>query len=87
MANHSHIPLPNPQLNAPCLFAPWKAVAQSVGIPEVQEEPSSNLRSGVSHAVELLQEPVQREFRAAFEAALEAIPALPAQVETRTTCP
>ena len=52
--------LPNPQRDAPCLFVPWSVVARSVGIPEVQAEPPSNLQSAISHAVELVLEHEQR---------------------------
>ena len=42
--------------------------------PEVQAVPLPNLRDGVLHAVSLLPEPQQQEFRAAYTDAVESIP-------------
>ena len=80
--DRSHIPLPDPQKNAPCLFVPWKTVAHLAGIPEVHAEPLPNLRNEVLHAVGLLPEPQQSEFRAVFGATMTSIPTLPESVET-----
>ena len=74
-----HSQLPNPQRDAPRLFVPWSDVARSVGIPEMQIEPPSNLRSVVSH--ELLPEQEQKKFRAEHGTTLQAIPTLPEPVE------
>ena len=71
----------DPQMQPPCLFVPWKTVAKQVGIPEVQSAPLPNLRDGVLHAVGLLPEPQQQEFRAAYTDAVESIPTLPESPE------
>ena len=71
----------DPQMQPPCLFVPWKTVAKQVGIPEVQSVPLPNLRDGVLHAVGLLPEPQQQEFRAAYTDAVESIPTLPESPE------
>ena len=63
-----------PQNQQPCLFVPWKTVAEQVGIPAVQAVPLPNLRNGVSHAVSLLPEPQQQEFRAAYTMPLSPSP-------------
>ena len=70
------------QMQQPCLFVPWKTVAEQVGIPAVQAVPLPNLRDGVLHAVNLLPEPQQQEFRAAYTDAVESIPTLAESVET-----
>ena len=82
VADHSPLLLPNPQQHAPCLFVPWKTVARSVGIPEVQADPSPNLRRVVSHGLDLLPESVQIEVRAELGAVLQNIPEHPEHVET-----
>ena len=69
-------------MQQPCLFVPWKTVAEQVGIPAVQAVPLPNLRDGVLHAVNLLPEPQQQEFRAAYTDAVESIPTLAESVET-----
>ena len=63
-----------PQNQQPCLFVPWKTVAEQVGIPAVQAVPLPNLRDGVLHAVSLLPEPQQQEFRAAYTMPLSPSP-------------
>ena len=67
-------PRMEPQMQQPCLFVPWKAVAEQVGIPVVQAAPLPNLRDGVLHAVSLLPEPQQQEFRAAYTMPLSPSP-------------
>ena len=72
----------DPQMQQPCLFVPWKRAAELIGIPAVQAVPLPNLREGVLHAVNLLPEPQQQEFRAAYTDAVESIPTLAESVET-----
>ena len=72
----------DPQMQQPCLFVPWKRAAELIGIPAVQAVPLPNLREGVLHAVNLLPEPQQQEFRAAYTDAVESIPTLAEPVET-----
>ena len=69
-------------MQQPCLFVPWKRAAELIGIPAVQAVRLPNLREGVLHAVNLLPEPQQQEFRAAYTDAVESIPTLAESVET-----
>ena len=69
-------------MQPPCLFVPWKRAAELLGIPAAQAVPLPNLREGILHAVNLLPESQQQEFRAAHAEVVETIPTLGVPVET-----
>ena len=63
-------------------LCPMENGAEQVGIPAVQAVPLPNLRDGVLHAVNLLPELQQQEFRAAHTDAVESTPTQAESVET-----